>query len=1441
MTYKNYVITLHRHEDLEEFYHDIEHEGGSLFIPNRRVSVVDRRPISRNTIYALTDQEADLVRNDPRVRAVELHYIEQDLKIEPSWLQTGTFFKGPLAGNNPAVTSTDKNWALLRCTNSYDMSGHGSDNVPRINATISTQHSGKNVDIVIIDGHIRPNHAEFAANVDGTGTSRVNQINWFDYSIALGKSTSATYVYNNLNTDNGNHGATVASIAAGNTQGWARDSYIFNISPYSDNADIDASDVIDYVRYWHQNKPINPNTGRKNPTIINNSWGIYRYINLNDITEIVHRGVSYTGVWNLSGIGSKTYQQLDLGYNGAQQYFLSSGDTNYYIRISHPVAAWQSDAEDAISDGIHVVTAAGNDGLVNDLPSGANYNNIIKTLSNPTGYYYNRKAGVNSEHSITVASIGSNSLFPGIDEYTNRGPAIDVCAPGSGIVGAVNDNSGVPDSRLLNNDHIDVFSGTSFAAPQVTGILASLLEYFVQDTLPWTPATAKFYICQSNVNTNHLFDYPAPRNLRGTPNRYLRYSYITTTTTTSTSTTTTSTSTSSTSTSTSSTSTTQPVIISLAAPLTFPLICLSVPLANRSNVVDEVAWYYFNLVTTTSLVIDTQCTEDILLDTQIAIFSSTGYKIAEDDDTGVHDFSLLILDNLPPGLYYLAVTLYQATYTSPFRYYSNTQLKNGIKLNIYEKNNYPYSTSTSTTSTSTSTTSTSTSSTSTSTTTYPPTSTTTTLPPTYTLMYTWCNNFDYWGLYQNERKETYSAVIEYNSITHCGYNPHTSSTSTTTTTLPPIKPTTFWDPTVSRLSSILNYKPINKIPKFETNFIYNFAGGKLPDDIKLLLAGNITGIPYQVHNQFEQPIYNHTFTSYTQNPSDMIGQLKNYTFGVVMNEMMTVDSHNQDDVVQINNSYSFKLHSDLYAPIDISAGKIWRVRYGVLPPGGELDPYGLVKIDCNHTIKPFVRDSYVNTVVTDSRSDKNSWDNWLRNFVKDPQEFDYQFVCEFGLADQPPEIGVMIRIIHLTTPNTQSWFVNNGINDTSGQIHFLVMSGHRNNITWTSSENLGSIINGTISEKYVRASSSLSANISYKFREGTYSLLPQGLRLHRNGLIYGRCSFRTRESDNISVPENNQYTITVRAGIENYKIYSDKVFTLQLIRSSPVPGDDVFIAAYPNIDTKQDFLDFINSDKLFPSEEVYRYEDPYFGRIRNFFIKFVIGLKKTEIENYEQILKRNHFNKVIYFDQIKLAYVRDSRDNVEYEVVYATIKDLVLGKEITTRLSSGQIPRLDLMGKIFNAYDGTYRTIEPNDLLTMQSLIVDTVGHIPNYETLIDRWQTVKQPFDNENLGAPVGFIPAVPLVFAKPGFGLNIIDRLKGQNLNRFLFEFDRYQFDNYLSSNFDIISNSFTTPVKTWFDDDGTYFDGNSCQIIDGIEYVADPRTNDKYLKFGKINLFK
>lgn len=108
---------------------------------------------------------------------------------------------------------------------------------------------------------------DFLSSASGTSnfvygpSSRVTQRAWWP-----------GYSYNPQNSTESNHGMHVASIACGNSQGLASESNIYNINPYENNTNL----IFDSIREFHNSKPINAETNRKNPTVINNSW-IYSY------------------------------------------------------------------------------------------------------------------------------------------------------------------------------------------------------------------------------------------------------------------------------------------------------------------------------------------------------------------------------------------------------------------------------------------------------------------------------------------------------------------------------------------------------------------------------------------------------------------------------------------------------------------------------------------------------------------------------------------------------------------------------------------------------------------------------------------------------------------------------------------------------------------------------------------------------------------------------------------------------------------------------------------------------------------------------------------------------------------------------------------------------------------------------------------------------------
>lgn len=286
---KEYIISLHNMEDLESFYEDMETPGGNLYIPDRAVYCCDRRPVSRNTHYMLTDWEAQEVKGDPRVRFVEIH--PRYLGVKAGTCDTQTSSNWNKSGSTSNVM---RNWGLLRCYEGADRSGWGSDGTTNQTGTITLNTTGRNVDVVVIDENgIVWSHPEYAVNEDGTGGTRTNQYNWFQHDPAVKGQPAGTYSYGT-----GGHSTHVSGTVAGNRQGWARDANIYNIYYLAgDNADYNFPYVMDYVREFHRTKAVNPATGRKNPTITNNSWGMSIFPSewsFSDITAVTYRGTRYT-------------------------------------------------------------------------------------------------------------------------------------------------------------------------------------------------------------------------------------------------------------------------------------------------------------------------------------------------------------------------------------------------------------------------------------------------------------------------------------------------------------------------------------------------------------------------------------------------------------------------------------------------------------------------------------------------------------------------------------------------------------------------------------------------------------------------------------------------------------------------------------------------------------------------------------------------------------------------------------------------------------------------------------------------------------------------------------------------------------------------------------------------------------------------------------------
>jgi len=530
-TEREYIIILKRARDLDQFYDDMESLYGDSEIPNRIVDCAYRRPMSRSTHYYLTDQEAVQVSRDSRVESITLPYADLGLSIQPLASQGSDYWDK--SGTND---SAHVNWGLLRGYERAPRANWGSDSTASVSGTINLSNIGRNVDVVVIDGHIPLEHPEFAVNFDGTGGSRINQFNWFQYNEQVRSTAAGTYVYDFL-TDaasiaNNNHGCNVGSIAVGNSCGWARGANVYNISPYTGST-VNASgygnysyDMMNYVRVWHANKPINPATGRKNPTICNMSFGFNGSLALNNISSIVYQGTTYTkpsGGWTVSD-----RINFDL--------VASSGSNMLFMTRDGSIDA---DMVDAINDGIILVGAAGNYYMYNDRVGGVNYDNRLVYLYAgvvPINYYYMRGPSPAAADGVICVSAIDSTVSERKVDFSNAGPRTDVFAAGTNIMGAHYSSATVD---LRNSAYVKgKMSGTSQASPQVCGLLACALEIYPNMTqtqalsyIQYTagsnqlsqPAFSTTYGSSSYLSYNSLYNgpnlYAAYKSERGTNNQ----------------------------------------------------------------------------------------------------------------------------------------------------------------------------------------------------------------------------------------------------------------------------------------------------------------------------------------------------------------------------------------------------------------------------------------------------------------------------------------------------------------------------------------------------------------------------------------------------------------------------------------------------------------------------------------------------------------------------------------------------------------------------------------------------------------------------------------------------------------------------------------------------------------------------------------------------------
>lgn len=497
---KRYTVTTPDYDTTIDLWVELTHDGTrSGSVPERPVPVANGRANNpRNTEYWLTEEEAEALRSDPRVEAVDQVEI---FAISRNAFQSDTFSKATASANDQDYV----NWGLLRHIKTTNVFGLNSEAAG--SPTYDYVLDGTGVDVVIIDSGIKPDHPDFQ---DADGVSRVKQIDWYTASGVSG--TLPTDFY----TDFDGHGTQCASVTAGKRMGWAKNADIYAIKlagleGVSDpNSGISVADAFDCLIGWHNAKT----NGR--PTIVNNSWSyvIFWDTNTEDLsfnsnfstTNYAITGGSYRGASWSGG----TYDTAK-GHVGTN---IGSGRRQFPYRV----ASADADIQTLVNAGVIVVNAAGNDFQKIDVASGTDYNNYV-SATGLSDYYYHRGGSpyVTYPDGFEVPALDSSAVGgESPASFSNRGPATPVYAAGEAITAA-----GIAGFTFFGETgyFYSSVSGTSFAAPQIAGMSALLMQAHPD----WTPQQVTKWFAHNSVknvlqDSGLDNDYTSGQTLLGGPN-----------------------------------------------------------------------------------------------------------------------------------------------------------------------------------------------------------------------------------------------------------------------------------------------------------------------------------------------------------------------------------------------------------------------------------------------------------------------------------------------------------------------------------------------------------------------------------------------------------------------------------------------------------------------------------------------------------------------------------------------------------------------------------------------------------------------------------------------------------------------------------------------------------------------------------------------------------
>ena len=377
------------------------------------------------------------------------------------------------------------------------------------------------------------------------------------------------------------------------------------------------------------------------------------------------------------------------------------------------------------------------------------------------------------------------------------------------------------------------------------------------------------------------------------------------------------------------------------------------------------------------------------------------------------------------------------------------------------------------------------------------------------------------------------------------------------------------------------------------------------------------------------------------------------------------------------------------------------------------------------------------------------------------------------------------------------------------------------NIEWITTENLGTVYNGSISTLKVFAQSDVA--LEYRLTSGS---LPPDLQLLSNGEITGIIADQPTEQM-LDVNTTTNFSFTIQAYSTTYNsIQSSKTFNVNVYQQYNQPTDILYIEASPSIQDRQLLNTLLTNDSLIPPASLYRPTDVHFGKATSVIYEHAYGIYASDIQEYIAAIKyRNHYWRNVTLGELKTAVAKNDAGEIIYEVVYSEVIDNLVNPAGVSVPKTIDWPRpIDLnlgpwytsVTNVFTSYEelqgqqyytslspGYAVTLYPNSLFNMRTQVADVLGQVYN-STLLPQWMTSQQAN-----GSTLGYTQAWVICYTKPGFADSVKTNIETNwgytnaqgnfvhySLNQVNFELDRFSVNKSATYDWD---NGLTPPAWT------------------------------------------